>query len=112
MAYDPRPDAIDRRGAEHRQRPGLVENNLGSLEAHLKRVPGAQDLKASEAGRPLNGLRTMLVCNDRSSVFAQYTVLVPSREKIQAALKELGIPTAVHYHIPLNLTASIYICHR
>lgn len=39
---------------------------------------------------------------DRTSVFAQYTVFVNDRERIQEALKELGIPTAVHYPIPLN----------
>jgi UDP-2-acetamido-2-deoxy-ribo-hexuluronate aminotransferase len=39
---------------------------------------------------------------DRSSVFAQYTVLVENREKVQEALKQAGIPTAVHYPIPLN----------
>jgi UDP-2-acetamido-2-deoxy-ribo-hexuluronate aminotransferase len=39
---------------------------------------------------------------DRTSVFAQYTVLVQDREKLQERLKESGIPTAVHYPIPLN----------
>lgn len=39
---------------------------------------------------------------DRSSVFAQYTILVKERERIQAHLAERGIPTAVHYPIPLN----------
>lgn len=39
---------------------------------------------------------------DRSSVFAQYTVLVENREKVQEALKQAGVPTAVHYPIPLN----------
>jgi len=39
---------------------------------------------------------------DRTSVFAQYTVLVQDREELQERLKESGIPTAVHYPIPLN----------
>ena len=39
---------------------------------------------------------------DRTSVFAQYTVFVPEREKLQESLKESGVPTAVHYPIPLN----------
>lgn len=38
----------------------------------------------------------------RNSVFAQYTVLVDGREACQKALQEAGIPTAVHYPIPLN----------
>lgn len=39
---------------------------------------------------------------DRTSVFAQYTVLVENREAVQEALKQEGIPTAVHYPVPLN----------
>jgi UDP-2-acetamido-2-deoxy-ribo-hexuluronate aminotransferase len=37
-----------------------------------------------------------------TSVFAQYTVFVEGRERVQEALKVAGIPTAVHYPIPLN----------
>lgn len=40
--------------------------------------------------------------SDRNSVFAQYTVCVENREAVRAALQESGIPTAVHYPIPLN----------
>ena len=39
---------------------------------------------------------------DRTSVFAQYTVFVENRGQLQEKLKNLGIPTAVHYPIPLN----------
>lgn len=39
---------------------------------------------------------------DRTSVFAQYTVFVENREQLQEQLKIAGIPTAVHYPIPLN----------
>ena len=37
------------------------------------------------------------------SVYAQYTVEVPDRERVRAALGERGIPTAVHYPVPLHL---------
>jgi UDP-2-acetamido-2-deoxy-ribo-hexuluronate aminotransferase len=37
-----------------------------------------------------------------TSVYAQYTVQVEYRDQVQARLKEAGIPTAVHYPIPLN----------
>lgn len=37
-----------------------------------------------------------------TSVYAQYTVRLASREAQQTRLKEAGIPTAVHYPIPLN----------
>lgn len=36
------------------------------------------------------------------SAWAQYTTQVDKRDKVQAKLKEQGIPTAVHYPIPLN----------
>jgi UDP-2-acetamido-2-deoxy-ribo-hexuluronate aminotransferase len=39
---------------------------------------------------------------DRTSVFAQYTVLVKNRAELQQRLAECGVPTAVHYPIPLN----------
>lgn len=39
---------------------------------------------------------------ERTSVFAQYTILVPNREKLQKYLLDAGIPTAVHYPVPLN----------
>ena len=39
---------------------------------------------------------------DRTSVFAQYTLRVPDRAALQARLQAAGIPTAVHYPVPLN----------
>jgi UDP-2-acetamido-2-deoxy-ribo-hexuluronate aminotransferase len=37
-----------------------------------------------------------------TSVYAQYTIQVDNRDELQKKLKEQGIPTAVHYPIPLN----------
>ncbi|WP_299431000.1 DegT/DnrJ/EryC1/StrS family aminotransferase [uncultured Maribacter sp.] len=37
------------------------------------------------------------------SVWAQYSIRVKNREQIQLKLKEKGIPTAVHYPMPLHL---------
>jgi UDP-2-acetamido-2-deoxy-ribo-hexuluronate aminotransferase len=39
---------------------------------------------------------------DRTSVYAQYTVFVAERGRVQEVLKQAGIPTAVHYPVPLN----------
>ena len=39
---------------------------------------------------------------DRTSVFAQYTIQIDDRDVCQQQLKEAGIPTAVHYPVPLN----------
>ena len=38
-----------------------------------------------------------------TSAFAQYSVRVQNRDEVQAKLKEQGIPTAVHYPMPLHL---------
>ena len=48
-------------------------------------------------------VRLLAVRPDRDCVWAQYTVFVPQRDQVQAALKDLGIPTAVHYPKPLHL---------
>lgn len=48
---------------------------------------------------------------DRNSVYGQYTVLVDSRDMVQQKLKDAGIPTAVHYPVPLNLQpAYAHLC--
>jgi len=40
---------------------------------------------------------------DRTSVFAQYTVLVERRNDVQRILQDAGIPTAVHYPVPIHM---------
>lgn len=42
------------------------------------------------------------VRSDRTSAFAQYTVMVPDRARVQRGLQEAGIPTAVHYPVPIH----------
>ena len=39
---------------------------------------------------------------DRSSAFAQYTVVLEQRDMVQAALHTAQIPTAVHYPVPMH----------
>jgi UDP-2-acetamido-2-deoxy-ribo-hexuluronate aminotransferase len=38
-----------------------------------------------------------------TTVYAQYTIQVENRDALQQALQAKGVPTAVHYPIPLNL---------
>ncbi len=49
-----------------------------------------------------NGLLGPYVESFNSSVYAQYTIQIDNREFVQESLREVGIPTAVHYPIPLN----------
>ena len=48
------------------------------------------------------GIKRVQQRSDRTSVFAQYTVMAEQREKLQQKLIGEGIPTAVHYPVPLN----------
>lgn len=45
---------------------------------------------------------TPFIKSHNESAWAQYTIQVDNRDQVQAKLKEQGIPTAVHYPIPLN----------
>lgn len=58
-------------------------------------IPGQQSFKNLK-------ISPVAVRTDRSSVYAQYTLICEDRELFQAKLKSAGIPTAVHYPVPLN----------
>lgn len=45
---------------------------------------------------------TPTILDHNTSVWAQYTIRVAERERVREELKEKGIPTAVHYPIPLH----------
>lgn len=57
---------------------------------------------ASEAWQSLPSIVTPHLEPHNTSAWAQYTIQVPNRETLQAQLQQSGIPTAVHYPIPLN----------
>lgn len=89
-----------------------VNSRLDTLQAaillpKLEILAEEIDLRQNVAGRydellaPL-GIATPQVETHNVSAWAQYTVRVPNRESVQAALREAGVPTAVHYPIPLN----------
>ena len=47
-------------------------------------------------------LTTPFIETHNQSAWAQYTIQVDNRDAVQEHLKEQGIPTAVHYPIPMN----------
>ncbi len=48
-----------------------------------------------------------------TSAWAQYSIRVQNRDELQAQLKEVGIPTAVHYPMPLHLQECFaYLGHK
>lgn len=81
----------------------------GILIAKLSRYPWeieARDKVASRYTTAFSDLRskgvsTPIVRPTSKSVWAQYTLRVPNRDQFQAKLQEKGVPTAVHYPIPM-----------
>ena len=53
--------------------------------------------------RDIEGLTLPYVAPENTSVYAQFTLQVPDRELFASSLKGSGIPTAVHYPVPLHL---------
>ncbi len=60
---------------------------------------------AQKYTKALEGKNMILpfVEKEATSAWAQYSVRVQNRDEIQVQLKEQGIPTAVHYPMPLHL---------
>lgn len=54
-----------------------------------------------------SGIVTPLIAAVNKSAWAQYTVRVDNRDSIQSTLKEAGIPSVVHYPLPLNLQPAV-----
>ena len=57
---------------------------------------------ASEARQSMPPTAIPYIEPHNTSVYAQYTIRVQDRAAVQERLKAAGIPTAVHYPIPLN----------
>jgi dTDP-4-amino-4,6-dideoxygalactose transaminase len=51
----------------------------------------------------LTDVRTPYVSPENESIFNQYTIRVPRRDALQAALKEKGIGSSIYYPLPLHL---------
>ena len=57
----------------------------------------------SELLKDLADVKPPFIATDRTSVYAQYSVLCKDRDTLSRKLNDAGIPTAVHYPIPLHL---------
>lgn len=69
-------------------------------ELRLREVISSRYLESLAGLDP--ALRLIEVADDRTSVWGQFTVRVEDREKMVKELGDEGIPTAVHYPVPLN----------
>jgi len=79
----------------------VVLAKLGRFEWEVRereRVGRRYDATLAE----IAGVKTLAVRPDRTSVYAQYTVLAADRDRLQAGLQARGVPTAIHYPTPLH----------
>lgn len=88
-----------------------INSRLDTLQAailieKLKLFPKELALRAEAALRYSTLLQdhcqTPILDVDHTSAWAQYTLVLPDRDKIQSALKASSIPSAVYYPIPLS----------
>lgn len=93
-----------------------INSRLDTLQAAVLRVklqhlPGFNQGRAkvaawyNQALAPLvaaGHLQTPIVRPDRDHVYQQYTIRCATRDVLSKALQEVGVPSAVHYPVPLH----------
>jgi dTDP-4-amino-4,6-dideoxygalactose transaminase len=100
-------------GADRYEHPRIgINSRLDTIQAailieKLKIFPDELAMREKlatrySAGLRSNRIRTPVLIDGARSVWAQYTIQVDNRAKLQADLKDLGIPTMVFYPIPLS----------
>jgi UDP-2-acetamido-2-deoxy-ribo-hexuluronate aminotransferase len=76
---------------------------LAKLEVFDDEVRQRAELGAAYTERLRDVVKTPYIEPHNTSVFAQYTIEVEDRPGFQAQLQAAGVPTAVHYPVPLHL---------
>lgn len=97
-----------------------INGRLDSLQAAILRVKLRHfddELKTRESiaerytKQLKNIVKTPTVLENRSSVWAQYSICVNNRNELIEMLKKAGVPTAVHYPTPLHLQEAFSYLH-
>jgi UDP-2-acetamido-2-deoxy-ribo-hexuluronate aminotransferase len=73
------------------------------LKHYAKDLKLRQEVAEKYNKRLPNNIIKSIIKENRTSAFAQYSIRVKNRDMLQEELKERGIPTAVHYPMPLHL---------
>jgi UDP-2-acetamido-2-deoxy-ribo-hexuluronate aminotransferase len=100
-------------GSTQRYRHAAVGMNsrLDSVQAAVLRVKlrhfeselgNRERAAALYSERLRDRVRVPVIGEGHASAWAQYTIRVPERDRFQARLQAKGIPTAVHYPLPLH----------
>jgi UDP-2-acetamido-2-deoxy-ribo-hexuluronate aminotransferase len=88
------------------------------LLAKFDLFPEEVELRQQIGEAYTEGLRDFVhapvIKKENTSVYAQYTIEVSDRELFIERMKKSGVPTAVHYPVPLNIQPAFsgYICER
>lgn len=53
--------------------------------------------------------KTPKISSDRTSVYAQYTIEIDHREAVMKRLEEKGVPTTVHYPMPMHAQPAMQV---
>jgi UDP-2-acetamido-2-deoxy-ribo-hexuluronate aminotransferase len=77
----------------------LVKLQILDDEIRMRNAVAARYDKLFEGS---DGVSTQRIEPGNASAYAQYTLIIDNRDLVQARLKDFGIPTAVHYPVPLN----------
>jgi len=76
---------------------------LAKLPHYAKEIEDRNRVAQAYSEQLEGTIQTPVVKTDRTSVWAQYTVRLQNRNLVQEKLNDQGIPTAVHYPMPLHL---------
>lgn len=76
---------------------------LAKLEVFDEELALRQKAADEYTARLKDAVPTPRVLPDRTSAWAQYTIEVDERPAVEKAMSAVGIPTAVHYPMPLHL---------
>jgi UDP-2-acetamido-2-deoxy-ribo-hexuluronate aminotransferase len=76
---------------------------LAKLEVFDDEVTARARIGARYTELLQGSVATPTISPENTSVYAQYTVQVENRGDVQKRLSKLGVPTAVHYPVPLHL---------
>lgn len=78
---------------------------LPHLDAELearRAIARRYDAAIASSGLERHGVVPPVVASGHRSAFAQYTIRVANRDRVAAHLAASGVPTAVHYPVPLH----------
>ena len=78
---------------------------LAKLESFDEEVKRREEIgnQYTELLKDIPGVTTPYITEGNTSVYAQYTIRTKEREKLRSSLENAGVPTAIHYPIPLNM---------